>query len=144
MSDRPTFVTQDRRCENCGQGLLDHEEQRYCRASGAAGPPSDPRAFEYLFNAAVSAAQKDNPAEHDYAAKRKAIFAHEAGLRAALASAEQRARTADVVVEKAREYLAARERRQGTDAARSTMADAVWYHDRALGGGPEGRGSATE
>ena len=110
-------------------------------ASRAAGPSSDEALdwtrdeMENMTNAVLEALESKGM---------RYCAGHVQRLRAALASAEQRARTADIVVEKAREYLAARERRQGTDAARSTMADAVWYHDRALGGGPEGRGSATE
>lgn len=32
------------------------------------------RSFEYLLNTMERAAQEANPAEHDYAAKRKAVF----------------------------------------------------------------------
>ena len=32
---RPTFVTSDRLCDNCGESLLKHEDQRYCPKANA-------------------------------------------------------------------------------------------------------------
>ncbi len=46
-----------------------------------------PRAFEYLLNALERAGQEEEPSQHGYAAKRRAIFAYVDALRTALSQA---------------------------------------------------------
>jgi hypothetical protein len=42
----------------------------------SAPPPIERTAFDYLLNAFEQATQMDNPAEHGYAAKRRALFSY--------------------------------------------------------------------